>query len=185
MRALATALILLLASLLFMAGCGGEEKSESPSEGAPETTAVPSENTGASIPDESATVALIPSDGGERVEVQAEIADNIFEVTRGLMYRTELAEDQGMLFVFSNEQQRSFWMKNTLIPLSIAYMDSEGRIVDIQKMETVGDAGQTVPDSELPRYVSAEPAMYALEVNQGFYDERGIQVGDMAELPDR
>ena len=186
MRALATALILLLSSLLFMAGCGGEEKSESTSEDAPETTAASSESAGASVPDGSATVALIPSKGGgERVEVEAEIADDIFEVTRGLMYRTELAENQGMLFVFSDEQQRSFWMKNTLIPLSIAYMDSEGRIVDIQKMELVEDTGQTVPDAELPRYVSAEPAMYALEVKQGFYEERGIEVGDTAELPAR
>lgn len=185
MRALATALILLLSSLLFMAGCGGEEKSESTSEDAPETTAASSESAGASVPDGSATVALIPSKGGERVEVEAEIADDIFEITRGLMYRTELAENQGMLFVFSDEQQRSFWMKNTLIPLSIAYMDSEGRIVDIQKMELVEDTGQTVPDAELPRYVSAEPAMYALEVKQGFYEERGIEVGDTAELPER
>ncbi len=188
MRVLATALILLLASLLFVAGCGEEEKGGAPSENTSETIAssgptVVTETT-ASAPDETATVALIPSGGGERVEVEVEIADDIFEVTRGLMYRTELAEDQGMLFVFSDEQQRSFWMKNTFIPLSIAYIDSEGRIVDIQKMEPVNN-GQNVPDAELPRYVSAEPAMYALEVNQGFYEERGIEVGDTAEIPDR
>lgn len=180
MRALVVALVLLLASLLFVAGCGGEEKGESPSGNTPETTA-PSETT-ASSSDWSATIALIPSGGGERVEVEVEIADGIFEVMRGLMYRTELAENRGMLFVFGEEQQRSFWMKNTFIPLSIAYIDSEGRIVDIQKMEPVNN-GQAVPDAELPRYVSAEPAQYALEVNQGFYEERGIEVGDTVELP--
>ena len=175
MRALVAALVLLLASLLLAAGCGGEEKGESPCGSAPETTA-------SSAPDDSATVALSPSGGGERVELEVEIADDIFESMRGLMYRTELAENRGMLFVFAEEQQRSFWMKNTFIPLSIAYIDSEGRIVDIQKMEPVNNE-QTVPDADLPRYVSAEPAMYALEVNQGFYEECGIEVGDTAELP--
>jgi hypothetical protein len=80
-----------------------------------------------------------------------------------------------MLFVFEQQQQLSFWMKNTLIPLSVAYMDSEGRIIDVQDMEPL----DTTP------HPSAEPAMYALEVNQGFYEERGIEVGDTAELPVR
>jgi len=78
--------------------------------------------------------------------------------------------------VFGYEQVLSFWMKNTLIPLSIAYMDSEGRIVDIQDMEPRYD--------EPPHYVSAEPAQYALEVNKGFLDEHGVKVGDRAELPE-
>ena len=80
-----------------------------------------------------------------------------------------------MLFVYADEEARSFWMKNTLIPLSIAYIDSEGRIVDIQDMNPL--------DDEPPHYVSAEPARYALEVNQGFFEERGVKVGDKAELP--
>ncbi len=62
-----------------------------------------------------------------------------------------------MLFVYPDEEERSFWMRNTLIPLSIAYMDSEGRIVDIQDMKAL--------DDDPPHYVSAEPAQYALEVN--------------------
>jgi uncharacterized membrane protein (UPF0127 family) len=91
------------------------------------------------------------------------------------MGRTALGEDKGMLFVFDGEQELSFWMKGTLIPLSVAYMDSEGRIVDIQDMKPL--------DDEPPHYASAEPAQYALEVNQGFFDERGVEVGDRAELP--
>jgi uncharacterized membrane protein (UPF0127 family) len=165
MRALVAVLVLLLASLLFVAGCGGEQKGESPSGSAPETTA--------SAPDDSDTVALIPSGGGERVELSVEIADDPAEQQRGLMERTELAENAGMLFVFEQEQQRSFWMKDTLIPLSIAYIDSGGRIIDIQDMEPL----DTTP------HPSAEPAQYALEVNQGFYEEHGIEVGDTAELP--
>lgn len=112
---------------------------------------------------------------GEEVPVRVEIADTDAERQTGLMGRTILEGDAGMLFVFDQEQMLSFWMKDTLIPLSIAYIDSEGRIVDIQDMQPLDD----VP----PQYVSAAPAQYALEVNQGFFEERGVTVGDMVELP--
>jgi uncharacterized membrane protein (UPF0127 family) len=91
------------------------------------------------------------------------------------MERTELDEDAGMLFVFPQEQPRSFWMRNTLIPLSIAYIDSDGRIVDIKDM-------QPLDETPVP---SAEPAQYALEVNQGFFEARGIEVGNTLEKPGR
>jgi uncharacterized protein len=112
---------------------------------------------------------------GEEVPVRIEIADTDAERQTGLMGRTTLEADAGMLFVFDQEQTLSFWMKDTLIPLSIAYIDSEGRIVDIQDMQPLDD----LP----PQYVSAEPAQYALEVNQGFFEERGVTIGDMVELP--
>ncbi len=118
---------------------------------------------------------IIHASSGKEVRVRVEIADDPFEQSRGLMYRTALAEDRGMLFVYPDEEERSFWMKNTLIPLSIAFMDSEGRIVDIQDMKPL--------DDDPPHYVSAEPAQYALEVNQGFFEERGVKVGDRADLP--
>ncbi|MCA1716362.1 MAG: DUF192 domain-containing protein [Actinobacteria bacterium] len=104
-----------------------------------------------------------------------EIADTDAERQTGLMRRTVLPEDAGMLFVFEGEQTLSFWMRDTLIPLSIAYIDAEGRIVDIQDMQPLDD----IP----PHYVSAGPAQYALEVNQGFFEERGVTVGDTVELP--
>ncbi len=119
------------------------------------------------------TTLTIVNSAGERVEVPVEVADTQEERQMGLMGRDALAEDAGMLFVFEAEQQLSFWMKDTLIPLSIAFMDSEGRIVDIQDMQ---------PLDETP-HLSAEPAQYALEVNQGFFGARGIQVGDTVELP--
>jgi uncharacterized protein len=112
---------------------------------------------------------------GERVPVRVEIADTEAEQQTGLMGRSALAEDAGMLFVFEGEQALSFWIKDTQIPLSIAYFDAEGRIVDIQDMQPLDD----VP----PHYVSAEPAQYALEVNQGFFEEWGVMVGDTVELP--
>jgi uncharacterized protein len=146
--------------LLALAGCDGGSAGGEP--------------TGKAPASDLRTVTLDAS-GGEEVEVQVEIADTDPERQRGLMGRTALPEDQGMLFVFGGEQELSFWMKNTLIPLSIAYIDSEGRIVDIQDMKPL--------DDDPPHYVSAEPARYALEVNQGFFEERGIEVGDRAELP--
>jgi uncharacterized protein len=121
------------------------------------------------------TVTLHAS-GGREVRVRVEIADDYFERTRGLMYRTALVENRGMLFVYEEEQTLSFWMKNTLIPLSIAFMNAEGRIVDMQDMKPL--------DDDPPSYVSAKPAQYALEVNQGFFKERGVEVGDRAELPE-
>ncbi len=118
------------------------------------------------------TVTIINS-LGERVPVRVEIADTPAETQRGLMGRTSLAEDAGMLFVFEQEEQLSFWMKNTLIPLSVAFINGERLIVDIQDMQ---------PLDETP-HLSAEPARYALEVNQGFFEERGVMVGDRVELP--
>jgi uncharacterized membrane protein (UPF0127 family) len=120
-------------------------------------------------------ILTITNSVGEEVPVRVEIADTDAERQTGLMERTTLDADAGMLFVFDQEQTLSFWMKNTLIPLSIAYIDSEERIVDIQDMQPLDD----LP----PQYVSAEPAQYALEVNQGFFEERGVTVGDMVELP--
>jgi uncharacterized membrane protein (UPF0127 family) len=122
--------------------------------------------------EETATVTINTS-GGERVEVEAEIAEDEAKRRKGLMERTELAENAGMLFVFDQEQPLSFWMRNTLIPLSIAYIGAEGRIVDIQDMQ---------PLDETP-HPSAEPAPYALEVNQGLFEERGVEVGDEVEVP--
>ena len=121
------------------------------------------------------TVTIYASSGKE-VRVRAEIADDQNEQLRGLMYRTALAKNRGMLFVYPDEEERSFWMRNTLIPLSVAFMDSEVRIVDIDDMKPL--------DDDPPGYVSAEPAQYALEVNQGFFEERGVEVGDRADLPE-
>jgi uncharacterized membrane protein (UPF0127 family) len=150
--------------LLSLAGCAGTSSE-------PRATTTDSGNARAS----NVPTVTIDASGGEEVEVRVEIADDASERARGLMHRTALAENRGMLFVFPDEERLSFWMKNTLIPLSVAFMDSEGRIVDIQDMKPL--------DDEPPSYVSAEPARYALEVNQGFFEERGVEVGDRAELP--
>lgn len=174
MKAFLIALTLLFASLL-LAGCGAQGEGSSSSGSAPETTTSgAAETTGTAAPDGSATL-VIDASGGERVELSVETADDDAERQRGLMQRTKLAENAGMLFVFGRERTLSFWMKDTLIPLSIAYLDADGRIIDIQDMKPLDETG----------HPSAEPAQYALEVNQGFYEERGIRVGDTVELPAR
>jgi uncharacterized membrane protein (UPF0127 family) len=163
---------------LVMAGCGGSKadqatRSQTTPQGSGTTTAGTEETTsGSSV----LRTVVIDESGGKKVEVRVEIADNPFERARGLMYRTALGEDRGMLFVYPEEQELSFWMKNTLIPLSIAYIDSEGRIVDILDMKPL--------DDKPPHYVSSEPVQYALEVNQGFFEKRGAKVGDRVELPE-
>jgi len=171
---------LLFVLLLLMGGCGGgessapEEKEPTNSTAPAQTTAEATQNTTvASAPDESTPLAII-STTGERSEVEVEIADDEAEQRRGLMERTELGENAGMLFVFDRDEPRSFWMRNTLIPLSIAYIASDGRIVDIQEMQPLDETS----------HPSAAPAQYALEVNQGFFAERGIEVGNEVEIPD-
>lgn len=161
MRTLAVFVVL----SLLLVGCSGES-----GEGAPPTTSSTTA-TGSELP-----TVTIEASSGEEVEVRVEIADSRAERSRGLMGRTTLAGDRGMLFVYGEERELSFWMKNTLIPLSIAFIDADGRIVSVQEMEPL--------DDEPPNYTSPEPVPYALEVNQGFFEERGVEVGDTAELPE-
>ncbi|MFP4375511.1 MAG: DUF192 domain-containing protein [Spirochaetales bacterium] len=101
-----------------------------------------------------------------------EVVDTPATRARGLMERAELAPDAGMLFVFESSERRSFWMKDTLLPLSIAYIDADRIIREMYDMQPLS----TVP---VP---SRLPARYALEVNQGAFEERGIAVGDRLEF---
>jgi uncharacterized membrane protein (UPF0127 family) len=104
--------------------------------------------------------------------VVAEVAATPEERAEGLMYRDDVPDGTGMLFVFQDSQPRAFWMANTYVPLDIAYMDPSYRIVDIIQMEPL------VTDS----YPSSAPSMFALEVRQGWFSEHGIEVGAAADI---
>lgn len=104
------------------------------------------------------------------VKLQVEIVQDAESRQHGLMNREQLPENQGMLFVFESTRILSFWMRNTFIPLDIAFIDDAGKIVDIQRME---------PLDESKSYISAAPALYALEVNAGWCEKHGIKVGSL------
>lgn len=106
--------------------------------------------------------------------LRAEFATTPAQRERGLMYRTSMPEDAGMLFIYPAEQEGGFWMYNTLIPLSIAYADENGVISQITQMEPC----ESPYASMCPTYPARVPFRYALEVNQGYYAARGIQAGD-------
>jgi len=100
--------------------------------------------------------------------ISTEVVDNNQTRARGLMFRASLPADAGMLFVFDDEKTRCFWMKNTFIPLSIAYINAEGKIIDIRNMEP----------QDQTSICSAEPAKFALEVNQGWFEKHKVSIGD-------
>lgn len=101
-----------------------------------------------------------------------EVANSQEKRSKGLMFRKYLPENTGMLFVFSYEDYRYFYMKNTLIPLDIAFFNVQMEIVSIKQMEPLDET--TVP--------SEKKAMYALEMNRGFFEKEGIKVGDKIKL---
>lgn len=117
--------------------------------------------------------------GGHKLE--AYIADDDSKRRDGLMYVTRLSENTGMLFVFEGQQILSFWMKNTVIPLSIGFIDDKGVLVDVQEMEPA-----SLVHLRIPTYQSRKPATYALEMNKGWFARRKIKTGaTLAPLPSR
>jgi uncharacterized membrane protein (UPF0127 family) len=126
-------------------------------------------------PDPDRTSRLeIRTDGGV-VEVEVEVADEDDERSLGLMNRERLDPGAGMVFLWEEPLHTTFWMKDTLIPLSIAFWDERGRIVGILDMEPC----EVEP---CPSYDPGTEFEGALEVNQGFFEEHGVEVGDTIEL---
>lgn len=99
--------------------------------------------------------------------IRAEVARAPVTRARGLMYRKAMPANHGMLFVFAESERQCFWMKNTFIPLSIAFLDDQGEIVNIADMQ---------PRSE-DNHCSERPVRYALEMNQGWFAARNIRAG--------
>ncbi len=108
---------------------------------------------------------------GHRLTV--EVARTTEQKRSGLMYRKTLPDDHGMLFVYDGDRKLSFWMKNTLVPLSLAFIAKDGTIKEIHHM---------TPESE--KIVESNHSVrYALEVNQGYFKEKGVGVGDTITIP--
>lgn len=109
----------------------------------------------------------------DNLKLKVEVATTVEEHALGLMRRTSLAADSGMLFVFEDESIRRFWMKNTYIPLTIGFFDKSGVLVDMQDMEPVRSEIQT----QIPQYQSLKPAKYALEVNRNWFKKNKLSLG--------
>lgn len=105
-------------------------------------------------------------------KIWVEIADDDRERQQGLMYRRSLGKDEGMLFIFPREDNLSFWMRNTFIPLTIAYFDKDGVLVDMYDMQPFGEK-----PGDPPTYRSKKPAKYALEMNLGWFQKNKIGLG--------
>ena len=143
---------LLLAFALALAACGNGTAPVVP---------------GAQLPVDWLTV------GGHRITV--ELARDPEQRTRGLMFRDRLPPDHGMLFLFPRDEVQAFWMRNTKVPLSIAYADARGRIVRIADLEPLDEQPVT----------SIAPARYALEMNRGWFAKHGVVAGDVISgIPD-
>lgn len=141
-------------------GCGGASE-ESATESEPATRAA------------NASVTFQAADG-HSAELKVEVARTGPEKARGLMKREVLESDSGMIFVWDSPTQGGFWMKDTYIPLSIAFISQDGAIVDIQDMQPL----------DLSNHVPAAPYIYAVEANQGWFAEHGVRTGDRALLQD-
>ena len=152
--------VALAAATLLLAACGGDD----------EPAASP-----LSPPPQPEAVATISTSPGKTVSVDVEVADDDGERARGLMFRESLPEDAGMIFLFDAPQSSGFWMKDTLIPLSIAFFDGQGEIVRILDM-------QPCRADPCEFYEPGVSYRGALEVNLGAFRRWGVEAGDRIEL---
>ena len=99
--------------------------------------------------------------------IEAEVAVDQASQAKGLMHRRSMPANHGMLFVFSRTNRHCMWMRNTLLPLSVAFLDAQGKIINIEDMQ---------PETE-DNHCAASPARYALEMNIGWFSAKGIKPG--------
>ena len=118
---------------------------------------------------------IVKTDKGD-VEIRVEIADTFEERRKGLMFRTSIPDKEGMYFVFEESKKLDFWMKNTLVPLDMIFIDSEYHVVNIAK-----DVPPCKADP-CPSYSSSRAAQYVLEIRGGQSDALGIKSGDTVML---
>lgn len=184
---------LVLAVTLMAAACGSTTRAgDQSTAGAPPKAAV--------SPASALPVLTFQTAANGSVPLAVEVADEPFLEQCGLMHRTELPENQGMIFIFPIDGQGGFWMRNTLIPLSIAYVAADGTIVTILEMQPVPGPGYTpfvtaegeriaVPDSLQPpagaqtlTYTPRAPYRFAIEANATWFARHGIAEGDHVDV---
>ena len=113
--------------------------------------------------------------GAGMYRIEAEVAHTAQARQVGLMMRKTMAPQRGMVFVFEHDATHCMWMKNTFLPLSVAFVDAQGKVINIEDMQ---------PQSE-DNHCAAAPARFALEMNLGWFRERGIKAGDILRGFDR
>lgn len=117
-------------------------------------------------------------DSEEIAQLELETATTPEERAAGLMNRTELGENKGMIFIYDESEERSFWMKNTYIPLDMIFLTAERTVRTIKQ----ASPEPNVSDEDLKTYTSEGPAKYVIETNQNFTDEKGIIEGTKVKL---
>jgi len=147
----------LLCAVIVLTACGGGDET------AP--TPFPTDPAGLT------RIGFVNEDG-EEIDLLVEVADSPEERSVGLMFRENLPEDEGMLFVFEQDGQHSFYMRNTLVPLSIAFIKSDGTIVEIEDMEPLTET----------LHSTDEPYLYAIEANRGWFGRNGITAGSEVRI---
>ena len=160
--------IALVLAAAIATACGGSPDDDG-------ATSEPAPTANPPVTQVPADVATITTAAGNPVVVHVEVADSPDERATGLMNRESLPQDQGMVFLWEEPIEASFWMKDTLIPLSVGFWDEDGRILAILDM-------QPCEADPCPVYDPEVPFSGAIEVNQGFFEEHGIERGDRIEL---
>jgi len=112
------------------------------------------------------------------LRIYCDIADDDFERTKGLMGRSELGDDEGMLFVYGEPRPVTMWMKDTSIPLDIVFISEDMKVIRVYE----APPGTGKPDNELELYPSGQPCLYVVEMNMGLADEHGIGPGTHVEI---
>lgn len=114
-------------------------------------------------------LAFVSATGDTISQIDVEVAETTLKRNQGLMYRTQMSDKQGMIFIFDVEEEQSFWMKNTYLPLDMMFVNSENTIVKIHR--------NTEPLTTTP-YSSGKPAQFVVEVIGGYSDKFGVKEGD-------
>lgn len=166
--------LLILAAMLVVCGCNNSSSSAQPPAGPGKATPAPAAATNAapSIPGWPPVKAQARLQtmklyvGAE--EVAAELAMNQIQIATGMMFRTNMLENEGMLFVFARPHRASFYMRNTKVPLTAAYIDPDGVILELRDMK---------PLDETPLEAATDRVQYVLEMNQGWFKRHNIAPG--------